>query len=546
MADRRYTTAELDMMEQAAVAQGMAPSAARDASASLAGGVETGENFSGGFGASLQRTLLGLRQAYEYMAGDDKGREAINEAIRSLEARPELQTPSGGLGEAAGTAVQFMGPQAGASAAVKMVPKVIPKIMSRIVGVAGSPTRAAVQGGAFEATQPVQPSDAGTDEYLLTKGGRVAMGMGGGAVAGKIGKMVTSPGIPVSPERTAVVNEAERLGIKLTPAQRTGDVTLQQFEEGLASRPGSAKIILDARAAQQDVLNRKAAEAIGSKGAAPNESVLSTQRAAAAKGYEPVASIPTMSWDTQYITDLEKFAAGQATKATGSADAAAVAMRLRKGSGKLTGSGFLEELQGIRDMSFGARQKGDVATAGQLGDLAEIMEDYADRRVAKLAKTGKIDQFAMERMRQARTEYAKIHAVEKATEPVSGRVSPLKYLTGEFKRSPASRGPGTSPVATGLADVGATARVLKQVTPYIGSSGTAERIAGQQLVEATQGPFAAIRAAGPIAKNYLAAQYYMKYGGKPGVLGSRLTPTQNAYIRRLLPGATFAGEEGLE
>jgi len=540
MADRRYTTEELDAMEAAAVSQGMSPEAAADASKSLTNQIETGSDFATGMGLSLKRTLLGLKQLYQYMAGDDPGREAVNQAIQKLETHPSLSTPAGKMGDITGTAAQFMGPQGAASAAVRVVPKVIVKGMQRVTGTPGSPTRAAVQGATFEATQPVQPSDAGTDEFLLGKGGKVAAGAAGGATVGQVGRLTTSPGIAINPERTAIVKEADRLGIKLTPAQRTGDVTLQQYEEGLASRPGSAKIILDAREGQQKVLNKKAAEAIGSKLDAPTEAVLSAQRELAAKGYEPIANIPKMSWDTKYITDLEKFAKTQATKATGSADAAGVAKKLRKGSGKLTGSDFLEELQGVRDMSFAARQRGDVATAKQLTGLANIMEDYAERRVQKLAKLGQVPADAMDRLRTARTEYAKIHAIEKATEPVSGKVSPLKYLTGEFKRNPASKGPGTSDVAKGLGEVGAAARVLKQVTPYIGSSGTAERIAGQQLVEGSQGPFAAMRAAGPLMKNYLAAQMYMKYGGRPGPLGNRLSPTQNMLIRRMLPGVSFA------
>lgn len=543
---RRYTTSELDAMEGVATEQGMAPEAAKDAAETMTGGVEGGEDFTGGVGASFKRTLLGLKQIKEYLVGDDAGREKINEAIRSLEARPELQTPSGKMGDATGTALQFLGPQSGATAAAKIAPKVISKVAAKTFGAPGSVRRAATQGGTFEATQPVDVSDAGSDELALGKTGKVVAGTVGGAVAGKVGNMITSPGVPIAPERKALASEAERLGIKLTPAQRTGDITLGQFEEGLVSRPGSAKIIADARAAQQAVLDRKAAEAIGSNQGAPNEAVLAAQRAIANKGYEPIASIPKMSWDKEYITDLEGFARKQATKATGSTDAAGVALRLKKGIGKLTGDGFLEELQGVRDIAFGARQKGDSATAKQLGELAEIMENYAERKVGKLAKLGQIPADAMDQFRAARTEIAKIHAIEKATEPISGKVSALKYLTGEFKRNPASKGPGKSKVATDLADVGAAARVIKQAVPYIGSSGTAERIAGQQLVESTHGPFAFARATGPMAKNYLAAQYYMRYGGKPGVLGNRLSPNQNMYVKRLLPDAGFAGEEGLK
>lgn len=547
MADkRRFTTAELDAMEQEAVRQGMNPDAAKEAATSMTEGMEGGGDFAGGFKSSIERTLLGLKQLGTYLTGSDEDRVAINEAIKRLEQRPELQSPAGKTGEAAGTMAQFAGPQGAASAIGRMLPRAVVGISQRYIGKPGSVGRSAAQGGTYEAAQPVTTSDASNEDYALGKAQQVVGGTTGGAVVGKVGKMTTSPGVPISPERKAVVDEAKRLNMTLTPAQRTGDVTLQQFEEGLASRPGSAKIILDAREAQQAVLNKKAAEAIGSKAPAPTEAVLAEQAAIARKGYEPVGSIPRMSWDAPYITELDKFIGKQAGRATGSVDAARIADKLKKNTNAYTGSVFLEEMQGVRDMAFGARSKGDVATAKQLNDLAGIMEDYAERRVEKLAKLGQIPADAMDQFREARKAYAKIHAIEKATEPVSGKVSPLKYLNQEFKRNSAHAGRGKSDAAKELADVGATARIMKQVTPYIGSSGTAERIAGQQLVEAAGGPFAAARAAVPIAKNYLAAKYYMNYGGKPGFFGSRLTPTQNMYIRRMLPDVSFATKEGLD
>lgn len=543
--ERRFTTAELDAMEQQAVEQGMNPDAAKDAVDTMSGGVEGGENFTGGVGASLKRTLLGLRQAWEYMAGDDEGRMKVNDAIKKLEEHPALSTPAGKLGDATGTAMQFMGPQAGGSALAKLAPKAIVKGIQAVTGKPGSAGRAAMQGSVYEGAQPVDPSDAGTDEYLMGKGAKTLAGAAGGAITGKFGNVVTSPGIPVSPERSMVTKQAERLGMKLTPAQRTGDVTLSQYEEGLASRPGSAKIILEAREKQQGVLDKKAAEALGGKFDAPNEAALAEARTRAAKGYEPLAQIDSMKWDAELMTDLDKFVKKQHSSVMGSSEAINIAKRLKKtNKTKWTGSDFLEELQGVRDLSFGARQKGDVATSKQLGGLAEIMEGYAERRVGALESLGQIPPGAMDAFREGRTLYAKIHAIEKATEPVSGKVSSLKYLNQEFKRNPASKGPASTPVAKGLEDVGQAARVLKQVTPYIGSSGTAERIAGQQLVEGSQGPFAALRAAGPIMKNYMAAKIYMAHGGKPGPLGG-MTPTQSMYIKRLLPDAAFATKEGV-
>ena len=546
MAERRFTSAELDAMEQQAVSQGMSPAAAKDASGTMTEGVEGGENFTGGVGASLQRTVLGLKQAYQYLAGDDEGRTAINDAIKKLEDHPALQTPAGKLGDAAGTAMQFMGPQVAGSALARLAPKAIVKGIQAVTGAPGSTGRAALQGGAYEAAQPVSPSDAGTDEYLMGKAGQTAAGAAGGAVVGKIGKMLTSPGVPVSPERHMLAKQAERLHIDdLSPAQRTGDPTLAQLEEGYASLPGSSKVILGPRANQQKRFNKTSAEALGSKFDAPNEAALAEAHTRAAKGYEPLAQIPSMKGDSALMVDLDKFMTKQHSSVMGSSEAVEIAKKLKKtDKNTWTGDQFLEDLQGVRDLSHGARQKGDVATSKQLGGLATIMEDFAERRVENLAKQGQIAPNAMEAFRDSRILYAKIHAIEKATDPVTGNVSALKYLNQEFKRNPASRGPSQSPVSKGLEEVGATARVLKQIAPYIGSSGTAERQAGQALAEGMTGPFAAIRAAGPMIKNYMAAKMYMARGGMPGPLGSVLTPTQSMYVKRLLPDAAFAGKEG--
>lgn len=542
---RRYTTAELDAMEAQAVEQGMNPQAAKESSETLTGGLESGEDFGGGFGASLKRTLLGLEQAKEYLVGDDAGREKVNAAIRTLEEHPALQTPAGKLGEAAGTAAQFMGPQAVGGVVAKVVPKAIVKGVQAVTGAPGSTGRAALQGATYEAAQPITPSDASNDEYLLGKTGMVATGAGGGAVAGKVGKFLTREGMPIPPARQGMVTEAERLGIPLTPYERTGNKTLGELELGYRSKAGSAPLILAPGEKRQEMLNTAGAKSIGSTEEAPTEAVLAQQRELANKGYEPIASIPKMSPDLTYFDDLDKLAAKQMKRAGGSADVAGIIKRLKAGSAKITGNDFLQELQTVRNMSYDAKKNGQSATASQLRDLGSLMEDFAERRVEKLAKAGKIASDAMDRLKQARTDLSKIHAIEEAVDPVTGQMSANKYLRKEFQRNPASAGPSQSPVSKGLEDVGAIARVMRQTNPNNSSLGYGGLMAGREVASATQGPGSFLLKAGPIAKNYLAAKYYMKYGGKPSALGEHLTPTQNDYVRRLLPGVGFATKEGV-
>lgn len=562
VAGRRYTTKELDALEAAqtqpatpgiqgeeALARSMDTFATPDNLANPPRDLtplEFGKEVAGGIGNSLQRTYLGLKQLATYVAGNDDAREAVNAEIARLEQEHGdlLGTIGGRTGDFIGNAMQMYVPGAFGAKAGKALPDAT-KAVQAVTGKPGTVGRSTLTTTGYEATQPVEPGDLSNEEYLLQKGQRLAVGAGIGAPTAKVAGSLTKPWLQVDPERAALAAEADRLGLKLTPAQRTGDRTLQQYEEGLASKPGSGKLIAKEREAQQKVLNQNAAKALGVPYEAPNEVALALARENAAKGYAPLATLPAMPPDVHYFDDLHGFIKQQATKATGSTDAAAVAQRLIKGSGKIKGDGFLEELQGVRDLSFAARQKGDAATAKQLTELSDIMEDFADRSVEKFAKKGIVPADAMAAMRKARTEYAKIHAIEKATDPVTGDVSARKYLTQEFKRRPASKGPGTSDLDEGLRDVGSTARVLKQTLPYIGSSGTAERMAGQQMVEMTTGPLAAMRGAVPLAKNYLAAKYYLKYGGQPGYLGKYLSPEQNMLVRRLLPQDVLAAQEAM-
>lgn len=535
---QRYTDKELSTLEAAPVEQDT-PQPESPEHGTMA-------NLGLGAVASIKRTYLGLKQLAS-LAGNDEDRAKINDEIKAMEEEyaPVLGTTAGKVGEFAGTMGQMLIPGGAAGRAASMAPRILPRTALRTMrNLAPGPVlRGTAAGGTFEAAQPVLPPDTSTESLLIDKAERTAIGAGAGGAAGKVGQLLTRTGPVVAPERAALASEAERLGLNLTPAQRTGDVTLQQLEEGLASRPGSSSVIHAEREAQREALDRAAAKAIGSPAPAPTEAVIAQARESANRAYDAMAGIPKMSWDTDYIKDLDRFIGAQAKKVTGSPDAANLAKKLKQASAKWSGDTFLEELQGIRDLAFAASRRHDVATSRQLRDLSTIMEDFAERRVQKLAAQGQIAPDAFQKLKDARIEHAKLYAIEKATEPTTGRVSPSKFLTGEKKRQPSSTKRGASATGKGLQEVGDIARVLRQTGPYIGSSGTAERLAGQQMAQGFQGPLSAWRAGIPMAKNYAAARAYLSHGGKPSYLGTRLTPAQSAYVRRMLPPAVIAAGE---
>jgi hypothetical protein len=510
------------------------------------------ENFGSGAMASLKKTYLGLKQLATYVTGNPEARQAVNDEIKRMEEEygPALNTTAGKVGEVAGTIGQFVVPGMAAAKIGKAIPATA-AIASKLFGAPGSIGRAAVTAGAFEGVQPNLPGNTRMEDLLLQRAARAAVGAGAGATIGAVANKLTRPGVKQLPILNGIEKEAERVGLKgnaaLTPAQRTGDVDLLQYEEGLLSSPGSQNLIRARRDAQQNVLNSATSKVLGYPTMPPTEAVFGMARDNANLAYEPIAKIPKMSPDVPYFDALTNFAKQQAVKATGSKDAANVARRLQKGSGKITGQGFLEELQGVRDMAFGASKRGDTATAGQLKDLSGIMEDFLERRLNKLATQpgNTITTDTLQQFKDARLQHSVIRQLEKATDPVLGKVNPSKVLTGQFARQ--RPGATASPTTQALQDISDVSRVLRKVSPYIGSSGTAERLGGQRMVEESLNPLASLRMAPVMARNYLAARQYLAHGGQPGPLGQRLTPGQNLFIRRLLPPeAIGAGEAAID
>lgn len=538
--ERRYTTQELDAMEQqAAVDQGMDPSAAKDAAETMHGG----QDFMGGLTGALTRTGLGIKQAGTYLSGTDEDRTKVNADIQAHEAQMAQQGPSGKVGEMVGTAGQFMGPQGAGSAVAKIVPQAVVKGTQFYFGKPGSVLRSAGQGGAYEATQPVSPSDAGTDEFLMGKAGRTALGVAGGATVGAVGKFLTREGVETPLARQGMMTQAERLGIAqhLTPAQRTGNEALGKLELGFRSKAGSEGQFAAKDQALQAALEQKAAQSIGSAAAAPTEHVLAQQWQEAMKGYAPISAIKKMSIDAPYFDALHALAGDKVAKVA-NPTAVAMAKKLLATAHKMTGDDLLGQTQKMRTAGFKALAT-DPPKAEVYNDLAKIMEDYTGRRVTELAKQGKLPNDAMDRFTASRTELSKIRAIEEAVDPATGKMTAGRYLKGVYERTPAHAGTGTSPTARGLSDVTETAKVMQQARPELSNMGNL--MTGREMQSAATGPLSALVHMGPIAKNYLAAKYYLKYGGKPGLMGQALTPTQNAYVRRLMPGMTFAGQEGM-
>lgn len=537
--------AQPDAMPEAAPAQGTQhmpdPSHVHDFPSAAS---HIGQQAMGGAEASLKRTYLGLKQLATYLTGNDEARNKVNEEIQRMEEEygPVLATPAGKVGELTGVVGQFAIPGAVASKVGQAIPATA-KAASLIAGAPGSIRRAATTAALFEGTQPVNVRNTSTEDMAIRRLGRAALGAAGGATIGAVANRITRPEVKQLPILNGIEQEAERVGLKgtaaLTPAQRTGDVDLLQLEEGLLSSPGSQNLIRGRRNAQQDILNKAVSKVMGYPKSEPTEAVFGMARDNANLAYEPIAQIPKLRTDVPYDDALFNFA-----KKTDSDVVQRMAEKIQA-KGSLSGSAFLEKLQDVRDLGFHASKQGDKYTAREFGKLGSIMEDYLERRLTDLAKKpgNMITTDTIKEFQDARLQHGVIRQLEKATDPILGKVNPNKLLQGQLARQRPGSTP--SPTTQALQDVTDIARVMRKTMPYIGSSGTAERLGGQRMVEADLNPLAQLRMAGPMLKNYLSAKAYLAHGGQPGMLGSRLSPGMNAMVRRLLPPEMIGAGEAL-
>lgn len=534
MKGQHYTTAELDAMDKTVQPAPAAPAAPAEAQYSTGTPNSAGSGGIGDFGQGIKtsalRTAFGLNQLKEYLTGTPEQRAEANEMIRLMEEDQAAagKTGLGKLGEFIGTTAQFAAIPGAATA---------------------TPLRAMATGAGFGATQPVEPIGEGTGQYVTKKLGRAGLDAALAGAGSGVAKVLTREGIPIPADRAKAVAEAERLGLNLTPAQRTGDLDQAIYQKGLSSRPGSATIIGKAVQQPQTKLNEAGARALGSAESAPTESVLAEAGAKAAKGYEPIAKIHQVTrGEPELEVGIGRFIQNQSAEPGGSTAAAEFADKFSKSINNpdrpYSGSKLLEQMQKARDASFEAAKAGKANEAEAYRDLAQIIESYLGRELPRHAavKGSGISAGDLSKFQKARTEYAKIHSVENVVNPVTGEIPASRYLKQEFKRQPAHRGRGTSPLAKGMREVGDIARVMETTKPRIGSSGTPEGMAGGQMVDVTAfnplNPLAWIKAGGQgmqMGRNALAAKLYLRghgpYGGSAGYLPG------NAMVRRLLPGA---------
>jgi len=243
-----------------------------------------------GIGGGMMGLYLGAKQRLGL--ADQK---EVDEFRQNMD--PLAATTAGGVGQAIG---------AGAAAAPAM-----------LIPGANTALGAALIGGGTGALQPTKANESVAQNAALGAAGGVAgkyigdaLKAGAGAIKQKAGQMLAER---LQPAAAAGMNEAQaaassagkNLGMRLTPGQETGSVPLQQVEAFLESHPATSAPFNSIKQANQEILNKQAAKAIGEGGKTVDATVLGRAADRIGSVYDEVRATGQRSIDPdQFLSSM--------------------------------------------------------------------------------------------------------------------------------------------------------------------------------------------------------------------------------------------------
>ncbi len=360
--------------------------------------------------------------------------------------------------------------------------------------------------------------------------------------AAQVGSRVLKPvGSFKTDEQVEIINQAKKQGFKLTAGQETGNERMQAAESTMRRIPGGGEI---QRLAHDNwkVLNRNALRSIGESGDAVTPSVLSRADDRIGSEFERITRNANIRLGDDFIDDLARVEQEHVSvwnksdqikdvldKAVGAAT-----------KGELSGQEYMRIRSSLQKEAVAKITAGDANTGQALGDIAEALDNAAQRSLSDRALAD---------LKTARREWRNLLTLYDATtaniagKSGAGNLDPGALVNAVVKNR-GRRVFAKSPLGGGdeLADLARTATSIRDLIP---SSGTAERMfwmnaltgGGGSVLGATIGgsPGAAIGYAGGLAAPYVATktmmsdpvQQYLKHGFAPGAaatLNARQVP----------------------
>lgn len=385
-----------------------------------------------GAGRTTDKVVQGVRQVYNAAIGDDatlaklKQQEADKDSLYAPlrekrpiatglgEAAPMLAVPVGGAGNAAA----FIG-------------------------------RSALAGGIPAALS------YGTPEERLKAG---AVGALGGAVGGGIGlgaaKLLRPAGASTAGLSDDAAKAAERLGMKLSPGQRTQNAGMIGFENYLAKSPGSSGVMQTRAAANQTALNRAAAKSMGQTADTLDDGAFSAARDAIGAEFSRLQGITSPKLDQDFMAALVKVDSDNAARGAFRSkpiDSVVDKALDLAAQNNLTGKAYKEIRSELSSKAQEAFRAGDSTLGAALKTIRKALDDAAKKSLAP------DDQKAWDTARQQWQAYKVLTKgnVAEAGDVSAARVAAQLRRGGDQFRTGATKGPLSDIAKVGEAIKGA-------------------------------------------------------------------------------------------
>lgn len=442
-------------------------------------------------GSSMEKFMQSERKRVEDI---NRQNEALYRQSRAGQFMPEEMDVGRVVGNVAGSLLP-------STAAVKAL------------NLAAAPVKAGAVGGAVSgALQPVTP---GATDFFTQKAQQVGaggvLGAGGGYLSDKMLNLLLGKGPTVTPpagattaqaqttatvtptasvtggqitpgvvgaDTSAALTEAQKaildrgkaMGFRTTPGQETGSRSLQQMEARLESNPMTSGAFNTVKDANQKVLNRATAQAIGVDAAELSNPVLAQAQRQISAVYTKVASPNVQKLDDMYVMngiDLIDNAFEGLTTQPLKSNIFVKQLQEFAAKGEATGNQLA-----TLSSKLGKRAKNERTTANgdrELGEaLFQIKEIVDDQLAAGLSAA---DQAAFQAARSNYRNLMTIRTSSGVVNPSSGNVSGLNLASALTRKDPRGfmEGTNTTPMYE-------AARFAQAFRPIVGDSGTATRM----------------------------------------------------------------------
>ena len=275
-----------------------------------------------------------------------------------------------------------------------------------------------------------------------------------------------------SPEQAALIHQAKKQGFKLTAGQETGNERLQAAESTMRRIPGGGEI-QEIGFNNWKILNRNALKSIGEGGDAVTPDILSKADDRIGSVFDDITKNATIKLGDDFLDDLAKIEQEHVAVWNKSDEIKNVLEKALTAAekGNVSGQEYQRIRSALQKSAVAKISAGDSNTGMALGDIAEALDNAAQRSIPK---------YLVENLKTARKEWRNLLTLYDAStanmagKSGAGNLDPGALINAVVK----NRGRkvfAKSPLGGGdeLADLARTATAIRDLIP---SSGTAERM----------------------------------------------------------------------